>query len=303
MKPTNLAASARQRLLNLSKKQGEDFNLTLTRYAIERFLYRLAASDYADRFVLKGASLLFVWTGQLHRPTRDIDLLGYGESSPEAIGLMFAEICMLEVEPDGMYFDAESIQLKEIKETQEYPGIRVILTGYLGSARIRTQIDIGFGDAVRPAAQRVEYPGMLDFPTPKVAAYSKEAVIAEKCETMIDRGALNSRMKDFYDVWMMSHQFSFEGILLTAAFKTTFTRRKTPFPTDDPIALTVEYGLSLNARKQWRAFISRSGLSGEEIDFEDVIAWLREFLLPPLQAIKRNAAFARVWRVGEGWRV
>jgi predicted nucleotidyltransferase component of viral defense system len=302
MKQGNFAVSVRQRLLNLSKKQGEDFNLTLSRYANERLLYRLASSDYAGRFALKGASLFFVWTGQLHRPTRDIDLLGYGEASREKIRRIFLALCALEVEPDGMFFDSESIRIQEIKAAEKYPGIRVILNGYLETARIRMQVDIGFGDAVTPAVQQVQYPGLLDFPAPKLAAYPKETVIAEKFETMIARGDLNSRMKDFYDVWLMSRRFTFNGALLALAIKTTFKQRQTPFPQDAPVALTGDYSISTNAQKQWRAFVSRSVLSGAEVDFSVVITRLRSFLLPPFDAVKGNYLFECVWYPDTGWR-
>lgn len=298
---TNLTASVHQRLLNFSKKHDAEFNSILSRYTIERFLYRLSVSSYADRFVLKGATLFLIWSGQLYRPTRDIDLLGYGELSPENIRHIFSTICTLAVEPDGLSFDAESIRLQAIKETHKYPGTRVTLYAFIGKARIRTQIDIGFGDIVIPATQQVEYPGLLNFPAPKLIAYPKETVIAEKLETMVDRGALNSRMKDFFDLRIMSQQFIFDGIVLTKAIKTTFTHRQTPFPKNDPIALTTNYAATPNARLQWHTFVSRNRLPGETTDFIEVIAKLRNFLLPPFQAAQNDRLFANIWHSDKGW--
>jgi len=298
----NLAASVHQRLLNFSKKHHEEFNLTLSRYAIERFLYRLAMSDYAEHFVLKGATLFLVWTGQLYRPTRDIDLLGYGELPPEKIKHIFSTICALEVEPDGIYFDAESIRLQAIKEGHKYPGTRVVLNGFIGNARIRIQVDIGFGDVVIPATQQMNYPGLLDFPTQNLTAYPKEAVIAEKLETVVDRGALNSRMKDFFDLSIMSQQFIFDGRVLTDAIRMTFTHRQTPFPEHDPVALTVEYAAQSDTRTQWHTFISRNRLSNAMPDFVKVIEQLRDFLLPPFRAVRNGMPFEYVWNNTNGWR-
>lgn len=226
----DLAASVRQRLLNQSQKLGEVFDLTLTRYAIERFLYRLTCSAYADQFVLKGAILFAVWTGQMYRPTRDIDLLGFGDSSAETLIHLFKEICAVEVDPDGLMFDGRSVQVEEIREAQEYPGQRVRLQAHLGQARISLQVDIGFGDVITPAAPEVEYPSLLDFPAPRLRVYPKETVIAEKFQAMVVLGFINSRMKDFYDVWLMSKEFSFAGRLLARAIQATFERRQTDLP-------------------------------------------------------------------------
>lgn len=298
---TNLSASVHQRLLNFSKKHHEEFNLTLSRYAIERFLYRLAVSNYADHFVLKGATLFWVWTGHLYRPTRDIDLLGYGDLPPEKIKHIFLTICALEVEPDGIYFEVESIRLQAIKEGHKYPGTRVTLNGFIGNARIRIQVDIGFGDVVIPATQQINYPGVLDFPSPNLAAYPKEAVIAEKLETMVDRGALNSRMKDFSDIRIMSQQFNFDGKLLAEAIKMTFAHRQTPFPKADPVALTAEYAAQPDTRTQWRTFVMRNRLSGDIPNFVEVIERLREFLLPPFRAVQHGAPFEDTWNNINGW--
>jgi len=169
--PINLTASVRQRLLNRAREKGEDFNLVLTRYALERLLYRLARSQYADRFVLKGAMLFAVWANRVYRPTRDLDLLGYGDSSQQMLTKVFQEICLTDVEPDGLAFDAGSVRMSEIREDQEYGGCRVQLVAYLANAQINLHIDIGFGDVVRPEAEEIDYPTLLDFPAPRVWAY------------------------------------------------------------------------------------------------------------------------------------
>jgi hypothetical protein len=163
--PTNLPASIRQQLLNLSRARGEDFNLTLTRYGIERLLYRLSQSEHADRFVLKGALLLSLWTDRLQRPTRDIDLLGYGDSSQAALVHLFRDLCVADVPADGLTFHADTVRVTEIREDQEYGGQRIQMIATLGNARINLQIDIGFGDVITPAPDEAEYPSLAVLPS------------------------------------------------------------------------------------------------------------------------------------------
>ena len=298
----DLTASVRQRLLNQSQKLGEVFDLTLTRYTIERFLYRLTHSAYADQFVLKGAMLFAVWTGQMYRPTRDLDLLGYGDSSAETLTRLFKEVCAVEVEPDGLMFDMSSIQVEEIREAQEYPGQRVRLQARLGQARIPLQIDVGFGDVITPAAPEVEYPILLDFPAPRLRVYPKETVIAEKLQAMVVLGFINSRMKDFYDVWLMSKEFSFEGRLLAQAIQATFERRQTELPQTPPVALTPDFGQDTDKQKQWRAFLKRNRLNVGQIEFAGVIPELHDFLMPPVAALVNQLEFDQTWTAGGPWR-
>ncbi len=233
---TNRPASVRQRLLNLSHQRQEDFNLVLSLYAIERLLYRLSQSSYAGQFVLKGAVLFSVWTGKLHRPTRDLDLLGFGDTSDERLSEIFQAICRHDVPPDGMAFDAESISITRILEGQEYGGQRLQLSASLDTARIPLQIDIGFGDAITPGARLTRYPTLLDFPAPELRSYPKETVVAEKLHAIVVHGVVNSRMKDYYDLRLLSRLFDFEGSLLTKAIQATFERRNTPVPVSTPIA-------------------------------------------------------------------
>lgn len=293
--PEHIDVSVRQRLLNLSRKRKEDFNLILTRYTVERFLYRLSCSEYAERFVLKGAMLMAIWMDQSHRPTRDLDLLGFGESSEEALRRMFEEICQVEVERDGLEFDPSSIGIEEIRGDQEYPGQRVKLNAKLGNAKIRIQIDVGFGDVVFPKAKRVEYPVLLDLPAPRIRAYPKETLIAEKLQSMVILGMANSRMKDYYDLYVLSKTFSFSGNTLAKAINATFMRRNTPIPQDMPLALSNEFAMNKDKLSQWKGFVNRSGLGKLDADLSQIIEELRGFLLGPLQAAASGHPFKQKW--------
>ena len=200
-KPKNLAASVRQRLLNLAQARAEDFGLVLTRYGIERFLYRLAQSEHCGQFVLKGALLFELWTQRAYRPTRDLDLEGQGENSIARIKRFFSEIMSQAVEDDGLVFDPKSLRVARIKEEQEYEGLRLNFVARLERARIHMQVDIGFGDVIVPPPKEIQYPAMLNFPGPRLQAYPREAVVAEKLEALVKFGMANTRMKDFYDLW------------------------------------------------------------------------------------------------------
>ena len=220
--PTNFAVSVRQRLYNLAKEKDEDFNFVLGRFAAERLLFRLSVSESANDFVLKGALLFLLWSDHLYRPTRDVDLLGYGASSIGKLEDTFRKMCRTHVVEDGLVFDADSVQGASIREDQEYDGVRITLTAFLGNARIPMQIDIGFGDAITPGVEAVEFPLMLTIPAlpaPKLNAYPRETVIAEKLEAMVALGMANSRMKDFYDHFTLAQNFHFDGIVLVRGAK------------------------------------------------------------------------------------
>ena len=291
----NLEASVRQRLLNLSRERNEDFNLILTRYAVERFLYRLSKSKHVDRFILKGAMLTAIWIGEVHRPTRDLDLLGFGDPEAEALKAVIREICLVEVEKDGLEYEADSVEIEEIRENQEYPGQRVKVNAKLGSARIRIQIDVGFGDAVTPKAKLINFPVLLDFPAPRIRAYPRETLIAEKLQAMVALGMANSRMKDYYDIYVLSKTFSFDGRSLVMAITATFERRDTPIPGDIPLALSDEFAMSKDKVSQWKGFINRSGLGNLDVDLAQIVAVLRDFLLGPLQAAASRRPFKHKW--------
>jgi len=208
----NLSASVRRRLLNLARQRNEVFDLILIRYATERFLYRLSQSEYKDRFVLKGAMLFILWMGESHRPTRDLDLLGYGDSSEAGLLSCLQHVCTKIVQPDGLIFDAKSISIRDIREGQAYQGKRVQVAVFLGKARVFLQVDIGFGDAVIPSPPEMDYPTLLDFDAPRLHTYPRETVIAEKLQAMTVLGMANSRMKDFYDIWTLARLFDFERL-------------------------------------------------------------------------------------------
>ena len=195
----------------LAREQKEDFSIVLTRYGLERLLYRLSQSAHRDRFVLKGAMLFQLWSGHPHRPTRDLDLLGHGSPDPERFEGIFRDICRQNVEDDGLEFQSDSVRAESMKEDEEYQGLRLKLVSRLGNARIPIQIDIGFGDAVTPEPDEVIYPTLLDGPAPTLKAYPRETVVAEKFQAMVMLGIANSRMKDFYDLWILMRQFEFSG--------------------------------------------------------------------------------------------
>lgn len=300
-RPVNLPVSVRQRLLNLSIRRNEDPNLTLTRYALERLLYRLARSEYAGQFILKGAMLFAVWMDSPHRPTRDLDLLGFGDASNERLTEIFQQLCGVEVEPDGLTFDAQSVRITEIREGQGYPGQRVKLIGMLGTARIPVQIDVGFGDAVTPQAIEIGYPTLLDLPAPHIRAYPPETVVAEKLQAMVALGMQNSRMRDFYDLWIIARQFSFEGAALAAAIQATFNRRQTDIPNTIPIALSEEFATDEHKNRQWNAFLARSQLEGSPIKLSRIIDELRIFLMPVVNSLATAEDFNRSWGKGGPW--
>jgi hypothetical protein len=297
----NLAQSVHHRLLNKAREHREDFNLVLIRYMLERFLYRLGCSPHKDRFILKGAMLFAAWTDQPHRPTRDLDLLGIGDSSDAALRQVFREIARTPVEPDGLEFDGGSISISEIREAQDYPGKRIGLRGRLGNARLDLQIDVGFGDAVTPEPAEIDYPALLDSPSPRVRAYPCETVIAEKLQTLVAFGMAISRMKDFYDIWMLSKQFPFAGVSLSPAVRATFERRGTAFPAGVPTALTDEFATDGTKQTQWTAFLRRNALLHAPPDLSSIVRDLRDFLLEPLHAAARSEPLAESWKPGGPW--
>jgi len=258
----NLPASVRQRLLNLATERKEDFGLVLTRYGLERFLYRLSVSPHRDSFVLKGALLLQLWTAETYRPTRDLDLLGRGISN---IGYrkIFSEVCSQKVEDDGLMFLPDTIRVERIRDDEAYEGVRVRVEARLGDVRVPLQIDVGLGDAIVPASEELEYPTLLKFPAPKLHAYSKESVVAEKFEAMVKLGMANSRMKDFYDLWVLARRFEFESGILAAAIQATFETRRTTLPKSSPLALQADFYELPSKQTQWRAFLRKSGLKAD----------------------------------------
>ena len=291
-----LARSVHTRLIQHAKRTGLDPTLVLTRYGIERFLYRLSVSPHADRLVLKGALLLAAWLGDSMRPTRDADFLGFGDLSDGALAGLFQEICVQPVESDGMAYDPDSVAVTEIREDDAYGGKRVTLWGALGAGRIRLQMDIGIGDAVEPPPEVLAYPVILDFPGPRLRTYRPETVVAEKLHAMVRLGAVNTRMKDFFDVYVLSETHDFDRDLLTRAVRATFERRGTTWPLSLPLALTSDFTTEGNQR-QWGAFLNRSGVAAPQ-DLSVVIQRLADFLG---RVIMEGGVRGERWAAGGPW--
>lgn len=276
----NIAASIRAKLLSLSRAKGVPLNALMEQYATGRFLYRLAESEYRERFVLKGAQLFRIWEAEEHRPTRDLDLLGYGEATEEAIHGIFTKLTQMEVEPpDGLEWG--EVAVSSIRDDMAYGGVRAKVEVHLAGARLSIQIDVGFGDDITPGAVEKEWHELLPFPSARLLVYPPETVIAEKLEAAVKLGIDNSRMKDFYDLhWLQSH-LPFEGKILTEAVINTFARRGTAIPQELPIALTDAFGTDKQKLLQWNAFLRKGKLANVELS--DVINDIAKFLLPVLQ--------------------
>ena len=298
----NLPASVRQRLLNLSQARGEAFDLVLVRFAVERLLFRLSQSPSADRFLLKGAMLFAVWADGMHRPTRDVDLLGFGSDDSVVICAIFRELCELSVPPDGVEFSASSVRVSPIREDARYSGLRVQLEARLAGARIPVQVDIGFGDAVTPAPEAITFPALLDFAAPILRAYPIYTVVAEKTEAMVSLGEANTRMKDFYDLRFLATRFEFDKTQLVESLRATFTRRVTLLPTGVPVSLTDDFSANRERAIRWRAFLRRNGLG--EVEFSTAMSEVSAFIGPVLIAAADapNAELSGRWVPGSGWR-
>jgi predicted nucleotidyltransferase component of viral defense system len=298
---TNVAHSVRQRLINEAKRTGRLYNEIEQYYAMERFLYRLAQSEHGGKFVLKGALLFTVWQGSRFRPTRDIDLLGRLDNSQEAVAQVFRSVCSRDVPDDGLVFDPASVATLAITEDADYQGIRVNVEGRLGTSRIRIQVDIGFSDVVVPAPVETDYPTILDYPAPRLKAYSRESVIAEKLEAMVSLGEGNSRMKDFADLWYLSRHFAFTGPPLTEAIAKTFQRRKTAIP-QQPTAFTADFARLGTKQAQWKAFTRRSAPEGMPSEFEIVVEGISAFLGPILSHLAVGQPMPQHWEAPGPWQ-
>ena len=294
----NIAASVRQRLLNLSRERKEDFGLLLTKYGLERVLYRMAKSEYRNRFILKGALLFELWTAQRYRPTRDADFLALGQDTPQRFAKIFKEICKSKVVDDGWIFDPKTVKAEHILEDANYKGIRIKFVGYLENARTMIQIDLGFGDAITPAPFEMEIPSLLNLPTSKMLTYPRESVIAEKFEAMISLGIANSRMKDFHDILTLSREFSFDGAILSKAIKKTFAVRNTEMPAEMPIALTAEFFDDPNKKKQWMAFHRKNRGFVPESSLHSVCVEIAAFLMPLVRALNGRSVMPGKWSAG-----
>ena len=300
MTARNISGSVRDRLLNKARAEKLDFNLLLTRYALERMLYRLSISKQRDQFLLKGALLFDLWFDMPHRPTHDADFLGFGSAEIPHIEEIFRDICRIEVE-DGIAFQPDTVKAAEIRKEANYAGVRVTLLGMLDSARCAVQIDIGFGDAVVPGPDEVHYPVILgEMPGPHLHVYPRYTVVAEKLEALTSLGMLNSRMKDYFDLWILAKHSDFDGQILSRAVAATFDRRRTAVPTGVPIGLSDEFINDAQKGKQWQGFLRKNAL--DPMSLATVVVDLHDFLMPVLTAIAAGGSHDCPWRAGAGWQ-
>jgi hypothetical protein len=275
----NMSASVRQRLLNYAQASGRPFGEVLQYYAMERFLYRLSVSPHSGRFLLKGALLLTAWRAAASRPTMDIDLLGRTSNEVERIVQLMQEVLQVDVPNDGIVFDPASFAAGAIREDADYSGVRVTFTGNLAAARIHMQIDIGFGDVVTPAPEKLSYPTILDFPAPVLFGYNRETAIAEKLQALVQLRMLNSRMKDYYDLWLLSRDPELNIATLREAIQRTFRNRNTAIEVA-PVGLSAEFCNDPVKQAQWQAFLKRSSLNEELKSLAEIGENLREFFGP-----------------------
>jgi len=297
-----LPVSIQTRLVNHAKAAGMAPNLVLARYATERFLYRLSRSRHAERFVLKGALMMLVWLGETIRPTRDADLLGFGDLSQQSLTHIFSDICRADVEPDGLEFLPSSVRVSQIRAEDVYGGMRATLEARLGKARLQVQVDIGIGDSVTPEPEWLEYPSLLDLPRPRLRAYRPETSIAEKLHAMVVLGEANSRMRDFFDILALSEHEKFDGDVLARAVRATFDRRRTAIPEALPIALTPAFAAIPGKQVQWQSFLRKGGLTSAPSQLAETVSRITTFLEPVIAAARDGAPLKSVWAPKAGWR-
>jgi len=298
---TNIQASVRARLKNKAQETNRPFAEVLQYYGMERFLYRLGRSKYADKFILKGALLFTVWQMPQRRTTLDIDFLARYDNQVASIESVIRDVCDARVEPDGLIFDSETVQGRKIKEDADYEGVRVKFKGFLERAHIPMQIDVGFGDLVYPKAKVIDYPVILDSPRPQLKGYPAESVISEKFEAMIKLGLLNSRMKDFYDIWLMIRQFKFNGLNLVEALKRTFGHRKTDLPAGEPLFAEEIYDEKSDRQTLWKAFLRKGNIKHAPETLAITAKGIEDFLIEPLDAIHKRKEFVSEWKAAGPW--
>ena len=297
----NAAHSVHQRLLNQSRATGRAHGELLQHYMLERFLYRLGQSPYRDRFVLKGALMLQIWQEVPERFTRDIDLLGFLPNDPDTIAEAIRAVCRIEAPDDGVAFDADSVTADRIVTDGAYEGVRVSFLGFLGTARVRMRIDMGFGDPVVPRPTEASYPVLLDHPCPVLLTYSRESAIAEKLSVMLRLGRDNSRMKDYYDIWLLSRSGDFDGATLSEAVSRCCVARGLELP-GEPVGLSPEFALTTGKAAQWAGFVRRTRAANAPADLREVVGVVREFLGPVLTALVAGRSFTDVWRAPGPWQ-
>ncbi|HJZ12398.1 MAG TPA: nucleotidyl transferase AbiEii/AbiGii toxin family protein [Acidobacteriota bacterium] len=297
---TNVAASFHDRLLNKAHATNRPFNEVLQYFAMERFLYRLAQSRYAESFILKGALMFIAWRALQSRSTMDIDLLGITDNSVETLVGITKELCSQDVEPDGLVFNPETVTAELIDKDAEYAGVRVRFRGSLGSARITMQLDVGFGDVIVPEPTAAKYPTILELPPPTLKGYSRESAVAEKFEAMVKLDVINSRLKDFFDVWLISRQFDFHGPTLATAIERTFSNRGTTIPLE-PVAITARFADQPAKQAQWQGFIRKNRIASAPADLHVIIETVGRFLGPVTVALANKQSFEKLWKAPGPW--
>ncbi len=292
----SFARSVRARLLNYARERGDDYQRVLTRFAIERLLYRLGQTKAAERYVLKGAMLFLTWPEHVFRPSGDLDLLGVGDPDPSAIIDLFTDICAVEAPDDGIVFDAATLKAEPVREANKYRGVQLSLKAELAKAVIHVQVDIGFGDYVHPCPNRRTFPAMLpDLPAPSILMYPPETVVAEKFEAMIRFGEANGRIKDFHDIWVMMRTFPFELSTLMEAIHGTLRRRETAIPTEMPVGLTEVFAKIAEQRGLWTGFLRRSPPTLRPPPFVELLQELRRFFGPVIARLARPEEASARW--------
>ena len=301
-KLTNVAASVHDRLLSRAKAEEKPFQEILQYYAIERFLFRLSRSTYADRFVLKGALMHQLWGGSLSRSTRDIDFMGRFSSSVEQAVEIFRECFAVAVDDDGLRFEAESIRGEEIRIDAYYHGVGVTFSAYLENAMIRLQVDVGFGDVITPSAMKIIYPSILGLEEPKLLGYTPETTVAEKLHAIVVLDMANSRMKDFYDLWFLATGHEFKGPVLIEAIRSTFSRRRTALPAAIPVGLTPAFSEAPQKQAQWQAYLRKARMKGDHLSLPQTADIIVQFLMPVIESARQGFSFKRRWPPGGPWR-
>ncbi|MDY0003359.1 MAG: nucleotidyl transferase AbiEii/AbiGii toxin family protein [Polyangia bacterium] len=298
----NVAVSVHNRLLQRAKDEGRAFNELLQLYGLKRLLYRISRSEDADRFVLKGALMLPLWGDGIARTTKDIDLHGRQTATVDEIVSVIRSSVAVDVEDDGLRFPVDEVAGDEIRLEAKYDGVRVRLRAYLGKAVIALQVDVGFGDVIKPAPSSITYPTLLDFPAPTLLGYPPETTIAEKLEAMVSLDVRNTRLKDFLDIWLLAQRREFEGARIVEAIRATFERRGTQLPTEIPVALTDGY-LDLPARqRQWQAYLKKGRIEGAPDSLADVAQVIVRFLMPVVEAARGLDSLPGRWPAGGPWQ-
>jgi hypothetical protein len=299
----NVPASIRQKLFNLAQRRNDDFGLILTKYGLERILFRLGNSKHRAVLVLKGALLFEIWTHERHRPTRDADFLATGDNSPARFVQIFRELCVFEFPDDALRFDAKSVRAERIKEDADYEGVRVTFTAFLEKAQIPIQIDIGFGDAVTPDPLEIDYPTLLDLPGANLLTYPPETVVSEKLEAIVKLGMANTRMKDFHDLHAIAATFKFDGRILGEAIQATFQRRGTKLPSGGvPVAFTSEFYSDAAKIRQWNAFCNKNKSYVPQTELKNIVSDLESFLAPVIIAAQMGEELRSTWTPAGHWR-